>query len=181
MQMKFLVLAALAGLLTALVQDDPKSGSKRPVPPTVGQPAPLLRLNDHTGRIATVGGERESWSVLAFYPKASTPGCTSEVCSLRDSFETLDTIGAEVYGISLDSVQDQAAFAEKQGLNFPLLSDPDASAAQKYGVLDASGQYTQRVTFVIDDKGILRRIVDQVSVKTHGEDLAALIEELRGE
>jgi peroxiredoxin Q/BCP len=179
--MKILALVAFASLLTAFLQDDPKSAGKAPAMPVVGQPAPLLRLNDHTGKIATVGGKRERWSVLAFYPKASTPGCTSEVCSLRDSLATLDTIGADVYGISLDSVQDQAAFAEKQGLSFPLLSDPDASAAVKYGVLDPSGQYTKRVTFVIDDQGILRKIVDQVSVKTHGEDLAGLIEGLQGE
>lgn len=178
--MKLLVLAALAGLLTAALQDDPTKAGKAAPMPAVGKPAPLLRLNDHTGKIATVGGKRDNWSVLAFYPKASTPGCTSEVCSLRDSFETLGTVGADVYGISLDSVQDQAKFAEQQKLVFPLLSDPDGSAAQKYGVLDPSGQYTKRVTFVIDDQGVLRKIVDQVSVKTHGEDLATLIEELRG-
>lgn len=60
-----------------------------------------------------------------------------------------------------------------------MLSDPDGSAATKYGVLDPGGQYAQRVTFVIDDQGILRKVLEQVNVKTHGEDLAVLLEELR--
>jgi len=60
-----------------------------------------------------------------------------------------------------------------------MLSDPDGSVAAKFGVLDPSGKYAQRVTFVLDDKGTLRKVVDQVDVKSHGEDLAALIEELR--
>ena len=84
-----------------------------------------------------------------------------------------------MYGISLDSVQDQAAFVAKHELNFPLLSDPDASVAAKYGVLDPTGQYTQRVTFVIDDQGVLRKVLDTVQVGSHGEDLAVLIEELK--
>jgi thioredoxin-dependent peroxiredoxin len=174
--MKYLLLATVAGLLTLTLQDALKSAPKAP---EVGQPAPALRLNDHTGKIVMLGGKTKNWSVLAFYPKAMTPGCTSEVCSMRDSFETLTTVGADIYGISLDSVQDQAQFVQKHDLNFALLSDPDGSVATKYGVLDPTGQYTKRVTFVIDEKGVLRKVLDQVDVKTHGEDLAALIDELR--
>jgi peroxiredoxin Q/BCP len=76
-------------------------------------------------------------------------------------------------------VQELALFAEKQKAPYAMLSDPDGSVATKYGVLDPSGQYAQRVTFVLDEKGVLRKVVEQVDVKTHGEDLAALIEELR--
>ena len=60
-----------------------------------------------------------------------------------------------------------------------MLSDPDGSVATKYGVLDPSGKYAQRVTFVLDDQGVLRKVIDDVNVKTHGEDLAVLLEELR--
>jgi peroxiredoxin Q/BCP len=176
--MKALVLVPTL-LLLALGAQEAKVQPAQARGPAVGQPAPVLRLNDQTGKIVTVGGKAERWSVLAFYPKALTSGCTAEMCSMRDTLEALHTIGAEVHGISLDSVQDQARFAEKHGLSFPLLSDPDASAAQKYAVLDPSGQYTKRVTFVIDERGILRSILDQVDVKTHGEDLAGLIEELK--
>ena len=76
-------------------------------------------------------------------------------------------------------MQELKSFAEKQSLPYRLLSDPDASVATRYGVLDPSGKYAQRVTFVIDEQGVLRKIVDKVEVKTHGEDLAVLVEELK--
>ncbi len=84
-----------------------------------------------------------------------------------------------MFTASLDSVQELAQFAEKQKAPYAMLSDPDGSVATKYGVLDPTGKYAQRVTFVLDEQGILRKVVDKVDVKTHGEDLAALIEELR--
>ena len=84
-----------------------------------------------------------------------------------------------MFTVSLDSVQELAQFAEKQKAPYAMLSDPEGSVATKYGVLDPSGKYAQRVSFVIDDKGVLRKIVDQVNVKTHGEDLAALVDELK--
>ena len=77
-------------------------------------------------------------------------------------------------------MQELAQFAEKQKAPYAMLSDPDGSVATKYGVLDPSGKYAQRVTFVIDDKGILRKVIEKVDVKTHGEDLAVLVEELKG-
>lgn len=71
------------------------------------------------------------------------------------------------------------AFAEAQKAPYRMLSDPDGSVAAKYGVLDPSGKYAQRVTFVLDDQGVLRKILDKVDVKSHGEDLAVLIDELK--
>ncbi len=85
----------------------------------------------------------------------------------------------KVYGASLDSVEDQARFHADQKLNFPLLSDPDGSAAAKYGVLPDGARWTNRVTFVIDDKGILRAIDTEVRVKTHGHDLVERVVELQ--
>ena len=172
--MKAFLLVSFLALLPLTRQGAPASKL-----PEVGKPAPALRLNDHKGNIVTLGGKTKNWSVLAFYPKAMTSGCTAEVCSMRDAFPDLSTIGADAYGISLDSVQEQAQFAEKHKLQFPLLSDPDASAAVKYGVLEPGAQYTKRVTFVIDDKGVLRKILDKVNVQTHGADVAAMIDELR--
>ena len=101
------------------------------------------------------------------------------MCSLRDAAEALDTIGVEVYAASLDSVQELGQFAAKQKLLFSLLSDPDGGVATKYGVLDPSGKYAQRVTFVIDDKGIVRKVIEPADLKAHGEDLAMAIEELK--
>ena len=84
-----------------------------------------------------------------------------------------------VYGISLDSVADQAKFVKEQELNFKLLSDPDGSAAGKYQVLPEDGRYAKRVTFIIDPKGVLRLIDREVNVTAHGTDLAAKIAELQ--
>ena len=84
-----------------------------------------------------------------------------------------------MFTASLDSVEELAQFAEKQKAPYSMLSDPDGSVATKYGVLNASGKYADRVTFVIDDQGVLRKILDKVDVKTHGEDLAMVLEELR--
>ncbi len=83
-----------------------------------------------------------------------------------------------VFGISTDDVQKQAAFHKDQKLNFALLSDPDASVAKKFGVLHGRG-FARRVTFVIDDAGVLRHIAPKVGVRTHGDDLAKLIGALR--
>ncbi|MDP6929666.1 MAG: peroxiredoxin [Planctomycetota bacterium] len=100
------------------------------------------------------------------------------MCSLRDAAAGLTEVGALVYGISLDDVASQAAFAKAQKLNFPLLSDVDGSVARKYGVLMGLMPMAKRVTFVIDPKGVLRHIDKKVNVKQHGTDLVALIREL---
>ena len=84
-----------------------------------------------------------------------------------------------MFGISLDSVADQKRFHEEQELNFGLLSDPDGSAAKKYGVLPEGGRWTKCVTFIIDPKGVLRAIDDEVRVESHGNDLVERVEGLK--
>ena len=84
----------------------------------------------------------------------------------------------KVFGISFDSVEDNKKFADKFDFNFPLLSDPDGSAGAEYRVLPAKARFTSRVTFIIDEKGVLRGIDDRVQVSSHGEDLIEMIEEL---
>jgi peroxiredoxin Q/BCP len=101
------------------------------------------------------------------------------VCSLRDAADQLAAVKTKVYGISLDDVQAQAAFAKAQGVKYALLSDPDGSAAAKYGALMAGRPFSRRVTFVIDDLGVLRAIDDKVDVTNHGADLAKRIGELQ--
>jgi len=86
----------------------------------------------------------------------------------------------QVFGISLDDVASQAAFAKKQELEYPLLSDTDGSVAAKYGVLMKGRPYARRVTFVIDSKGVIRAIDTKVDVQQHGKDLVELINKLRG-
>lgn len=100
-----------------------------------------------------------------------------EVCALRDAAPQFGDLGVTVYGISTDDVASQKAFLEDQELNFSLLSYPDASVAGKYHVLGRG--FAKRVTFVIDDDGVLRKIDTQVDVRNHGGDLAKMIRELK--
>lgn len=183
MHNRLLALLLAAPLLAAsLTRQDPQDKPKpqaEPVP-AVGAAAPAFRLNDHTGRAVAVGGRADDWTVVAFYPKAATSGCTREVCSLRDAASPFEDLGVTVYGISLDDVVSQKAFHDAQELNFALLSDPDGSVAKKFGVLPPGGRFTKRVTFVIDDQGVLRRIDDQVDVASHGADLAEWIRAAKG-
>ena len=102
-----------------------------------------------------------------------------EVCSLRDAAEIMDELGVEVFGISLDDVVTQAKFVKDQELNFPLLSDPDGSVARRYGVLAAGARFPSRITFVIDDEGVVRDVNDKVNVQSHGMDLAELVVQLQ--
>ena len=102
------------------------------------------------------------------------------MCSLRDAAGELGELGVKIHALSLDDVKSLADFAEAQSLGFPLLSDPDGSAATKYGVASARG-FARRVSFVIDPAGILRHFDEAVQVRTHGEDLAKVVRRLRDE
>ena len=102
------------------------------------------------------------------------------MCSLRDAATDLQRVKARVLGISTDSVSAQAAFRKQHSLGYALLSDPDASVVQRYGVAWKGRPFARRVTFLIDERGVLRHVVRDVDVRNHGRDVAALIEKLRG-
>jgi peroxiredoxin Q/BCP len=174
--MKTMLLAAFVAAPWLVLQTP-----STPAGPEVGKPAPSFRLNDQEGAAQAVGGKGERWTVLAFYPKAMTSGCTKECQSLRDSANAFYTAGIQVFGLSLDSVVDQKAFHAAEELNFPLLSDPDGSVAVKYGVLMKDKPFTERVTFVIDPEGVLRAIDREVDVANHGAEVIALVEGLEKE
>ena len=148
--------------------------------PEVGAAAPAFSLNDNTGKAVQVGGAATtSWTVLAFYPKAMTGGCTKEVCSLRDAHKDLEGLDAKVYAISIDDVQACAEFVKKESLNFQLLSDPDRSVVAKYGAVMEGMSFAARTTFVIDPKGVLRHVDRSVKVMSHGADLVAVLKRLK--
>ncbi|MFG0318667.1 MAG: peroxiredoxin [Planctomycetota bacterium JB042] len=169
----------LATALAVVAAHDEEA--ERPGLPEIGAPAPSFRLNDHEGNAVSIGGTSGRWTVLAWYPKARTSGCTREVCSLRDAAADFEGLDVEVHGLSLDDVANQATFHEEQELNFPLLSDPDGSASAKYGVLPEGARWTRRVTVVIDPEGIVRHVAEKVDVTNHGADLVALVERLAAE
>ncbi len=115
--------------------------------------------------------------VLFFYPKAMTPGCTRESCKFRDlskDFAKLDTV---VLGISTDKLGDQEKFTDKEKLNFPLLADADKKVAQDYGVLNPDRGFAFRSTFVIDKKGIVRKIYSKADADKNPQEVLDYVKE----
>ena len=122
-------------------------------------------------------GQLEGWKVLYFYPKADTPGCTRQACSLRDANDRLQAAGVSVYGASTDHPDSLSAFRGKYNLNFPLLSDPDGQLARRYGVLTSRvGSGTaRRVTFIIDPQGRVATVLKDVDTSQHGEEVLSIL------
>lgn len=123
--------------------------------------------------------------VLYFYPKDMTPGCTKEACSFRDLKSEFGAAGAVILGVSRDSQQSHGEFTATHKLNFPLLSDSDNKVAAEYGVYKEKSLYgrlfmgVDRTTFVIDKKGIVRKIFRKVKVEEHAEAVLDFLRSLR--
>ena len=145
----------------------------------VGDTAPDFTLPAQSGTPVRLGdrlGERVV--VLYFYPTDDTPGCTAEACAFRDSHEVFAEAGAEVIGISSDSVDRHAAFAGRHGLPFTLLSDEGGAVRKSYGVPSVLGLLPGRVTYVIDREGIVRHVFNSMTVID--KHVAEALEVVRG-
>jgi peroxiredoxin Q/BCP len=134
----------------------------------VGGLAPDFTLTDHRGRPFVLSAHRGRKVLIWFFPEAGTPGSTTEGRGFRDAGEYFNDANIDVVGISFDSVEANAAFAGKEGFAFPLLSDLDRSAALAYGACtDRRARYADRVSFVIDERGNVERVYDQVDPRDH--------------
>jgi peroxiredoxin Q/BCP len=143
-----------------------------------GMPAPEFSAPDQAGRTVQLRDFRDrSAVVLYFYPKDDTPGCTKEACSLRDGSADLKAAGAVVLGVSADDVASHQAFASKFSLPFSLLADPERKIIDAYGVRMPVLGIAKRVTFLIDKKGIVRRVFTEVQTSTHDRQV---LEALKG-
>jgi peroxiredoxin Q/BCP len=116
--------------------------------------------------------------VLYFYPKDDTRGCTIEACNFRDNLESLRALWTEVVGVSVDSIESHRNFAEKNHLNFPLVSDHDKRISEAFGVLSADGSQAERTTFIIDRKGKIAKIFMKVDVTKHTDEVVASLKQL---
>jgi peroxiredoxin Q/BCP len=172
----FLALFLLVFALPAFAADTDAAAA-----PAVGQVAPDFHLQDQKGDWHTLSGERGKWTVLYFYPKDFTPGCTTEVCTFRDDIIALRKAGADVFGVSLDDVKSHAEFAEKYHVPFRLLSDADSSVAKNYGVLATHGSmsYARRETFLIDPEGRIAKQYKDVDPKENSKQVLADLAELK--
>jgi peroxiredoxin Q/BCP len=144
-----------------------------------GRPAPDFELPDQDGNTVRLSDLRGRQVVLYFYPKADTPGCTTQACGVRDHRGDYEQAGAVVLGVSPDPVKRVKKFHDKQDLNFTLLADEDHAVCEAYGVWVEKSMYgrkymgAQRSTFVIDEDGVVRHVIEKASPKTHDEEVLA--------
>jgi thioredoxin-dependent peroxiredoxin len=145
-----------------------------------GSPAPPIHLQTDTGETFDLSSARGKTVVLFFYPKADTPGCTTEACEFRDAYPKFgeDTL---VLGISPDTPKAQAKFKEKFGFPYPLLADTDHAVAEAYGVWKEKSMYgkkymgIERTTFVIDKDGRIAKVFRKVKPAGHAEEVLATL------
>jgi peroxiredoxin Q/BCP len=144
-------------------------------------PAPSFSVEDQDGNTHTLADYNGKWLVLYFYPKDSTPGCTTEACEFEENLSSLGKVNAAVLGVSADSVASHKIFADRQGLSFPLLADIDKEVIEAYGVWSEKNRYGKksmgliRTTYLIDKEGVVAKVWPNVRVKGHVE---RVIEEL---
>jgi len=148
-----------------------------------GTEAPDFELPDQNGEPVRLSDFRGKKVVLYFYPKANTPGCTTQACGIRDHLTDFSTAGAVVLGVSPDPVKAVKKFADKQHLNFELLADEDHGVCEAYGVWVEKSMYgktywgAKRATFVIDEDGVVRAAF-KANPETHDADVLTILSEL---
>ncbi len=150
-----------------------------------GNKAPGFELSDQDGRPVKLSDFSGRKVVLYFYPKADTPGCTTQACGIRDLEADYAAAGAVVLGVSPDEPAKLRRFADKHGLGFTLLADTAHEVAEAYGVWVEKSMYgrtywgNQRATFVIDEHGVIRHVIPKVSPKTHDDEVLEALSELQ--
>lgn len=139
----------------------------------VGDKAPDFTVNDQDGKPVKLSDFRGSKVVLYFYPKDMTSGCTAQACNLRDNYRAMQKRGYEILGISTDSEESHRKFIQKEKLPFRLLADTDKAVHNAYGTWIEKSMYgrkymgTARITFIIDEKGVIEDIIQKVDTKNH--------------
>ena len=152
-------------------KDNVDVGSKAPNFMLPSQSRELVSFRDSLG---------EKPVVLFFYPKDDTPGCTKEACTFRDEYEQFSELDTEVIGISSDSVDSHKSFAKKHNLPFTLLSDKGEKVRRLYNVPNTFGLFPGRVTYVIDQEGIVRRVFSsQIGVERHVQEALEALHSIR--
>ena len=146
-----------------------------------GDAIPPFNTIDHDKNSVSSSDMIGKKSIVFFYPKANTPGCTAEACNLRDYYKVLQDKGFQLFGVSADAPKKQKYFADKYELPFPLLADEDKSVINAFGVwgpkkfMGKDYEGIHRITFLIDEKGIIDRVISKVKTKNHA---AQILEEI---
>jgi len=146
-------------------------------PLKVGEKVSSFTVNDHLGNPHSLEQYQGSKVVVFFYPKASTPGCTAEACDLRDHYKELKDAGYVLLGVSADTEKKQKAFVDKFDFPFPLLADTDKAIIEAFGVwgpkkfMGKEYDGIHRMTFILDENGIVERVIDKVKTKEHAAQI----------
>jgi len=141
----------------------------------IGNAAPAISMLDSDGNNFSIPNGKKT--VLYFYPKDNTPGCTAQACNLNENLEALQAKGFQVVGVSIDSNASHTKFKAKFNLGFPLLSDPEHQLAEAFGVWVEKSMYGKqymgvaRTTFIIDENGIITDIIEKVDTKNHSSQI----------
>ncbi len=138
----------------------------------VGSAAPDLSGVDQTGQTHKLSETLGSFTVVYFYPKDQTPGCTKEACAFRDVWSKYEAAGVKLFGVSNGTPESHKKFADKHNLPFPLIADTDKVWGTAFGVSSAMGMY-QRVSFLIDKEGKIAKVYDSVDPGVHAADVLA--------
>jgi thioredoxin-dependent peroxiredoxin len=139
--------------------------------PERGQRLPDVEFITEGGERLAAGDLGGKKTVLYFYPKDDTSGCTKEACAFRDRMGDYEQADIQVYGVSLDPPESHRRFREKYNLNFPLLTDEGGRAAEALGVLRENRKKANRVTFLLDQDGRIARVYPEVSPETHADEI----------
>ena len=143
----------------------------------IGDKMPEFQVQDQDGKMVSSKDLLGKKTIIYFYPKDNTSGCTAEACSLRDNYEALIAKGYNVVGVSKDSVKSHKNFVEKYSLPFTLLADTSTELIQEFGAWGEKSLYgrkymgTLRMTFIFDENGILTEIIEKVDTKNHAEQI----------
>lgn len=150
--------------------------------PVAGEVAPPFALPDASGAVHRLEDQRGRWTVVYFYPKDDTPGCTVEACGFRDANSTIAERGADVWGISPQGAASKRAFGDKFGLDFPLLIDSDHAVAAAYGSWVEKTNYGKtymgvaRRTFLVDPEGRIAHVWEKVRPEGHSTEVLAALD-----
>lgn len=142
---------------------------------TIGSEIPPIKVVNDEGRSVDLAREgADGWVLVYFYPKANTPGCTSQACSLRDEFEELTSLGVKVFGVSCDSVAAQKRFKAKRNLPFSLLADTERTATKAFGVKTHFGRFPARQAFLFHNGHLEWRDLSASTSKQAADVLAVI-------
>jgi thioredoxin-dependent peroxiredoxin len=149
--------------------------------PAVGAPAPTFKLVNNEGKEVSLNDFKGKWVVLYFYPKDFTSGCTLEARNFQRDLAKYDAAKAVILGVSVDTAESHKEFCTKEGLNFKLLSDPEAKVSTEYGsVMEYNGaKLSARNTFIIDPQGKIVKVFEKVKVGGHSEEVLAALATLQ--